>query len=192
MEPQANQHILDVGGYPGFWSTMDCQGPIVCVNLDAPNNAAQLSSVTFVRGDGRHLAYRAGEFDIVFSNSVIEHLGTWVDQNLFANEIRRVGQAYWVQTPNRWFPVEPHLLTLFVHYLPHSCQRYLLRYATIWGLITRPTRKQVAAFLAEVRLLSEREMRMLFPDAEIITERFFGFKKSFIAVRRSSSKITGK
>jgi 2-polyprenyl-3-methyl-5-hydroxy-6-metoxy-1,4-benzoquinol methylase len=60
----------------------------------------------------------ARSFDIVFSNSVIEHVGDAESQQQFAHEIARVGRAYWVQTPNRRFPVEPHLLTPFLHFLP--------------------------------------------------------------------------
>ena len=142
-----------------------------------------------MRGDGRQLDYRPSAFDIVFSNSVAEHLGTWADQQRFAAEIRRVGKAYWVQTPNRWFPFDPHLLALFVHYLPKAIQQHLLRYGTIWGLVIRPTRAQVAGFLAEVRLLTEREMRALFPDAQILVERFCGLNKSFIAVRQSNCEL---
>ncbi len=50
-----------------------------------------------------------------------------------------MGIRYYVQTPNRWLPVEPHLITLFIHYLPKSLQRRLLRNFTIWGLVTRST-----------------------------------------------------
>jgi hypothetical protein len=182
MQP-ALSRILDVGGYPGFWSSMGCQGHITCLNLDAHPAPSLPSGFTYVQGDARHLPYSDGEFDIVFSNSVIEHLGTIEDQSRFAAEIRRVGRGYWVQTPNRWFPVEPHLVAPFVHYWPKSVQKRLLRWFTIWGLVARPSREQVSAFLSEVRLLSEEEMRRLFPDATIHAERFLGLKKSFIAYK---------
>lgn len=186
LAPQASQSLLDVGGYYGDWASMDCPCRITCLNLTLPQLSAPLPpQFTCVRGDGRQLDYRAGAFDIVFSNSVIEHVGTWSDQQRFAAEVRRVGKAYWVQTPNRWFPVEPHFLALGVHYLPKALQRKLIRYGTGWGLVTRPTPAQVAAYLAEVRLLTEREMRELFPDAQILIERFCGLKKSFIAVRKT-------
>ena len=74
-------------------------------------------------GDGRALPFRDEAFDVVFSNSVIEHVGDAASQRRFAREVARVGRAYWVQTPNRWFPVEQHLLTPLVHWLPKSWQR---------------------------------------------------------------------
>ena len=93
------------------------------------------------------------------------------------------GTAYFVQTPNKWFPVEPHLITPLIHYLPKTVQKRLLRNFTIWGLVTRPTDQQCENFVREVRLLDERELRQLFPDAEIWHERVLGLTKSLIAVR---------
>ena len=184
MKPTSNQKILDVGGYHWFWSQMECQNPITCLNLHIPQLPKSLSAqFSYVQGDGRHLPYDNAEYDIVFSNSVIEHLGNYENQKRFAAEIRRVGKSYWVQTPNRWFLVEPHLVTPLIHYLPKAAQKYLLRWCTVWGLVTRPTPDQIDTFLSEVRLLTEREMQELFPDARILSERFLGFKKSFIAVK---------
>lgn len=184
MRPLPDQRILDVGGYHGFWLLMECRNPVTCLNIRIPPLSAPLPpQFSYVQGDGLNLPYGKGEYDIVFSNSVIEHLGTFENQKRFAAEIRRVGKSYWVQTPNRWFPVEPHLLTPLIHYLPKVLQKHLLRWCTVWGLVSRPTRDQVETFLAEVRLLTEGEMKELFPDARIVSERFLGFKKSFIAVK---------
>lgn len=116
------------------------------------------------------------------SNSVIEHLGTSDGQQEFAREVRRVGKGYFVQTPNRYFPVESHLLTPFVHWLPRCWQKKLLRNFTLWRLITRPGQEYCARFHAEVRLLSKAEMAELFPGARIVTERFLGLPKSLIAI----------
>lgn len=89
---------------------------------DSPN-APPPSQFSYVQGDGRNLPYTNNEFDIVFSNSVIEHVGTFEDQKRFAEEIRRVAKSYWVQTPNRHFPVETHLIAPFIHFLPRNFQK---------------------------------------------------------------------
>lgn len=129
------------------------------------------------------MPYRSGQFGLAFSNSVIEHVGGWEDQRRFAAEIRRVGRSYWVQTPNRWFPVEPHLIGVFIHFLPFRIQRKLVRWFTVWGWVNKPSQQQIDDFIRDTRLLTEREMRALFPDAQIYYERvLFLFKKSFIAV----------
>jgi hypothetical protein len=97
-----------------------------------------------------------------------------------------VGQRYWVQTPNRYFPLEPHLLTPFVHWLPGNLQRAWVTKWTIWDWIERPSQDRrdyyIHHFLEDIRLLSASELAALFPDAEILRERSFGGTKSLIAV----------
>ena len=162
-----------------------CESHVTLLNLDTPPiSAKQPVNFRFVQGNGTDLKYSEGEFDICFSNSVIEHVGTFEQQRKFARELRRVGKKLWVQTPAKSFFLEPHLLTPFIHFLPRKLQRKLLRYFTVWGLMTRPSPNQVDGFLTEVRLLNFKEMKDLFPDCEIQRERFLGLTKSYVAVRR--------
>ena len=70
-----------------------------------------------------------------------------------------IGKGYYVQTLNRRFSIEPHLLAPFIHFLPRAFQERLLQNFTLWGLVTRPSEKQCDSFLQEVRLLDEREMK---------------------------------
>jgi hypothetical protein len=117
---------------------------------------------------------------------VIEHMGSWEDQRRFAAEIRRVGRNLYVQTPYRWFPIEPHLLALFVHWLPRSWHKRFLPLFSIRGWFRKGDDVEVGKLIDEVRLLSITEMKQLFPDCEIHRERVFGFVKSLIAVRKVS------
>lgn len=184
LKPTAETTILDVGGFPWCWPEEACPAKITMVNLDCPTDQPATDRRKMLRGDGCALAFADRSFDIGYSNSVIEHLGTWENQQKFAAEIRRVGGRLWVQTPARWFFIEPHLLAPFVHYLPKGWQRPLLRWFTVWGWVAKPTPAQVDAFLAEVRLLSFGEMQTLFPDCRIEREKFLWlFTKSYIAVR---------
>ena len=177
--------ILDVGGYPWFWRESALRNPITLLNLAFPAGLAESSpDYAMVVGDGCALPYADNSFDLVFSNSVIEHVGSWSRQQAFASEVRRVGGRLWVQTPAYGFFIEPHLIAPFVHWLPTHWQSRLLRNFTPWGWLTRPTPEKVAEFLAEVRLLKRAEMQILFPDCEIMVERFLGLPKSYIAVRR--------
>ncbi len=189
FKPTAQTTLLDVGGYPWCWPEEVCPAQITMVNLEYPHVLPSAPGRRMVRGDGCALAFPDASFDIGFSNSVIEHVGTWENQQKFAAGIRRVGRRIWVQTPAHSFPIEPHLLAPFIHWLPKSAQRPLLRWFTGWGWITKPTPAQVDAFLAEVRLLTFREMQVLFPDCRIERERFLWlFTKSYIAVRDSDSR----
>ncbi len=188
LRPTAETVILDIGGYPGFWLELtQAVGRVDTLNLHAvgfdPREHPR-PSIRVLVGDGCALGFRDHSYPIVFSNSVIEHVGSWENQKKFAAEARRVGDALWIQTPAREFFLEPHYLAPFVHWLPQGMQRALVRNFTPWGWVTRPTREQVAAVVAEIRLLSHSEMRELFPDCEILEERFLGiFTKSYIAVR---------
>jgi SAM-dependent methyltransferase len=173
--------ILDVGGTAVTWVDRSPHPQVTLLNLSAERAGA--SQISCVVGDGCCLPFKDGAFDVVFSNSVIEHLHNSENQKRFAQEIARVGRNYYVQTPNRWFVVEPHLITPFVHYFPVAVQRYLLKNFTVWGLLTRPTAAQRAEFLEEIRLLSKTEMMVLFPDALILKETVGGFCKSFMAVK---------
>jgi hypothetical protein len=161
----------------------------VILNLSKP--VRRDSRARWVVGDGRYLPFKNGIFDIVYSNSVIEHLGSLESQYLFSTECRRVGNSYYIQTPDKIFPIEPHFITPFIHWLPSNIQKVLLRNFTVWGLLTRPTESYCNMILKEIKLLKKSEMKMLFPDAEIINERLFLFSKSLIAIKtRINNKIT--
>jgi hypothetical protein len=103
-----------------------------------------------------------------------------------------VGRAYWVQTPNRWFPVEQHLLTPLVHWLPKPWQRCIVPRFTLWSALLRPSADRrafyVAHYLDDVRLLSASEFAALFPGARLIRERVCGWTKSLVAVCPQSKR----
>jgi SAM-dependent methyltransferase len=182
----ASTRILDVGGTPANWALLRVRPQVTMLNLPRALESAD-DGLPWIFADGRHLPFRDKAFDVVFSNSVIEHVGDSLRQEQFAREIARVAIRYFVQTPNRWFPVEHHLLTPLVHFLPRRWQQWLVGKFTIWEWIARPRSDQRAFFLEhylrDIRLLDGRAMRRLFPDARLIRERFLGFTKSLIAVR---------
>jgi hypothetical protein len=186
LRPGATDKILDIGGYPYCWAEAEVAFPVRIVNIDVPPGMDRWQpQISMEYGDATKLTFGDRSFDLAYSNSVIEHLGTWENQLAFAKEARRVARKLWVQTPARWFPIEPHLIAPFVHYLPKAIQKHLLRRATVWGWMTRPTPAAVDQFLKEVRLLTMREMKQLFPDCVILRERILGLTKSYIAVRDS-------
>ncbi|HEX4133352.1 MAG TPA: methyltransferase domain-containing protein [Bryobacteraceae bacterium] len=183
----AETRVLDVGGTPDCWRLLPAVPRVTLLNT--PRAKDDLGGAeSWVAGDGRALPFCDGAFDVVFSNSVIEHVGDAASQRSFAAEIARVGRAYWVQTPNRWFPVEQHLLTPFLHWLPQRWQRRLVRF-NLWRLLVRATPGQrqyyMDHYLGEIRLLSTVELRKLFPDAQVVRERFLGWTKSLVALRKN-------
>src|SRR5947208_5184897 len=113
--------ILDVGGSPEIWSFSRGRPQLTILNMPSALSPHR-DHANLVGADGRMLPFSDGAFDIVFSNSVIEHVGTREDQRLFANEVARVGRNYWIQTPNRRFPFEHHVMLPPIHFLPKSWQ----------------------------------------------------------------------
>jgi hypothetical protein len=121
------------------------------------------------------------QFDVVFSNSVIEHLGTIEDQRRMAREVQRVADRHFVQTPNRYFPIEPHFLFPCFQFLPLRVQVWLLMHRRMGYYDRVDSRKSAAATARSIRLLDARELRALFPGSRILRERFFGITKSLMA-----------
>jgi Methyltransferase domain len=178
--------ILDVGGTNLFWEQRGWAGredvEVVLLNLEAEPRIH--TNIEPRAGDATDLSgYADRSFDVVFSNSVIEHLGTFQAQAAMAAEVRRVAPIYWVQTPNFWFPVEPHFLTPAWHWLPVNLRVALLQRRR-WGWRGPcPDAVQARALVREIRLMRGRELRRLFPDATLEEERIGPFVKSFVAVR---------
>ncbi|MDQ2776810.1 MAG: class I SAM-dependent methyltransferase [Acidobacteriota bacterium] len=180
--------VLDVGGSPDIWAFATVQPQLTILNFPTALLRGN-APVQLVAGDGCQLPFKNTAFDLVFSNSVIEHVGSGINQQRFAEEIARVARSYWVQTPNRGFPFEQHMMLPFVHQLPKRWQRPVVERITGWELIVRPSKEvrkyYVNHFLNELKLLSAPELSTLFPDAKIVSERTFGIPKSLIAVRRA-------
>jgi len=186
FNPTRQTQILDVGGLPRFWRNVPIKSPVTIINLGplAPHEADFLTAnQTFVQADATKLPFADKSFDVVFSNSVIEHVGSWEKQIAFARECQRVGKSWWIQTPAREFPVEPHYAALFLHWLPKRAQKKLLRHFSLWGWLARPSPDALDASLAELRLLKSKEFKSLFPDSQVKTERLFGLPKSYVAVK---------
>jgi hypothetical protein len=189
--------IIDVGGTRRYWSIVPTDflrehGVSILItniteNAGADSIAATADAAgvfTYAYADACNLPYPDKSFDVLHSNSVIEHVGDWDNQVRFSREVERVASAYFVQTPNYWFPWEPHFGTLGFQFLPMPLQISLLMARK------RGFRQRAATVDAAVRsiqgcqLLDERRFRGLFPDAELVRERFLGLTKSLIAIRR--------
>lgn len=181
FSPSPDSRVVDIGGAVQTWNVeAESHEPFSVTlinNLEYEDFASERFQV--IEADATALPFPDKSFDIAFSNSVIEHLGTWDRQQAFANEARRVAHKLWIQTPARCFPIEAHLLAPYIQYLPKRIQRRIVLW-TPRGLLNPGVVQQI---VDEVRLLTYMEVRKLFPDCQILRERFCGFTKSYIAVR---------
>jgi hypothetical protein len=194
IEAQGYCRIADLGGNRGYWSvwkdafdfsrlSVDC---INIYNADDPSEDYP-ESVVFRLGNACDLTDVADlAYDVAFSNSTIEHVGNWADKKAFAREARRIARSYVVQTPNVFFPVEPHARAPFLHWLPDPL-RYRIHLASRTGFYPKATTiDEAMSSLEDARMLDIQQMRYLFPDALIEKEKLALLTKSFTAVRHEA------
>lgn len=181
--------ILDVGGKETIWSREGFCEPnvinqfeITMLNINKQKTTSP--NIISIAGDARNMSeFADGEFDIVFSNSVIEHVGSYSDKMLMAKEIQRVGKKYFVQTPNFYFPIEPHFVYPFFQFLPLQMKVWILM--NIGRRHKKVDSAEKARNIANgIQLLSKKQFRKLFPKAVIFEEKFLGLTKSFIAYEK--------
>ena len=174
--------VLDVGGTSAFWALMaplSQRIEVTILNLALSSNAGMNEIV----GDARSIPELSDNaFDVVFSNSVIEHVGGREDQEAMAREIRRVGQRHFIQTPNRWFPLEPHFLLPGFQFLPTVVRARLLQRFDLGHIGRERTYADAKRTVRSIRLLGAGDMRRLFPDSTLHRERVLGLTKSLMAV----------
>lgn len=184
--------IVDIGGTREYWNIIPIEflrqrnTQITIINLPGAAGSFEFQDDVFssVEGDGCNLTeIKDNEFDIAHSNSVIEHVGSWGKMVDFARETRRVAPIYYVQTPNYFFPIEPHFVLPFFHWLPLSIKvRLVMKYRL--GCFPRASSiKEAKEYIDLCRLLTKQELRRLFPDATIHKERIFPLVKSFVMIR---------
>ena len=179
---QAPVKILDIGGTALYWDMMglnrENQVWVTVLNLTEDHSAHP--NITSIVGDARKIEAEDNSFDIVFSNSVIEHVGTFEDQRQMADEVQRVGKRYFVQTPNKYFPLEPHFLFPFFQFLPLSIRVKLLQNFKLGWFAKTPDARAAREIVQSIRLLTRREFLLLFPGANLYEEKVFGLAKSFV------------
>lgn len=175
--------ILDVGGTEEYWENMgfDKEEGVKILILNLRYIDVHHSNFQSVVGDARDMRkFSNGEFDVVFSNAAIQALGNYENQHQMAREIRRVGKRYFVQAPNRYFPIEPHSLTPFFQFFPLAIQAWIItRFGVGWYEGISNT-KEASEKAASIRLLSKKEIAALFPDGIIKEEKVCFLTKSFI------------
>jgi SAM-dependent methyltransferase len=204
LDLRSGVSILDLGGQDGTFmlrirDRIEARITIADINAKALRIAKERGFATWALKEGEPLPYGDGAFDVVFCNSVIEHVTfpkdecinrvipnrEWVAESMrnqaaFAAEIRRVGMSYFVQTPHRAYPVEAHTWLPFVGWLPHQATVAVVKFSD------RHWVKHCG--YVDWNLLGTKGMRTLFPDASLYIERVLGLPKSLVAYRRGHDR----
>lgn len=182
--------IIDIGGTAQYWNIVPKEYfdtykiEITLVNIPGTPTPENHGSFTFVTGDGCNLAeFESNSFHIAHSNSVVEHVGDWDRMVAFSKEVKRVANKYFVQTPNFWFPIEPHCMTPFFHWLPKPCRVWLVTHFQLGHWLKAVSVDDAVRIVDSARLLNHVMFTALFMEANIKTEWFFGIPKSFMAIK---------
>ena len=191
LRHQASVSVLDAGGRPDYWRMLpeDLRPHVTVTCVNVGSELAQYADhpselrVESVVGDCCDMPqYGAGQFDLVHSNSVIEHVGSLQNMARFAGEVRRVGRAYYIQTPNFWFPVEPHYAVPFIHWLPDQTRLWIFTRMDL-GYSRKSDLSFALSKIDHTRMLGAGLMRALFPDGRLVRERVALLTKSLTMIR---------
>lgn len=177
--------VIDLGGTVDSWLRAPTRPASVhVVNLRPSLSAGVPDWIREDQADACSLPghISGGRYDLVFSNSVLEHVGGHVQRLRFADAVHRLADRHWVQTPYRYFPVEPHWLFPGFQFLPLAVRAEVARR---WPLakVRSSSREEGLRGAMSVELLSRAEMAVYFPDSALRFERMMGLVKSMIAVK---------
>jgi hypothetical protein len=177
----ADMRVLDLGGTAISWRVLGLQpGHVTIVNLGHAEGPYE-PWMEIVHADACKGGF--GKYDLVFSNSLMEHLGGHDRRQQFADVVQESAPAWWVQTPYRYFPIEPHWVFPCFQFLPFRARVMICQH---WSTIHEAAIKdkaEAAAAVASIELISATEMRAYFPSSKIWYERIAGVPKSLVAIR---------
>jgi len=180
--------IIDVGGTQKYWNILpgsylaDRNVTITAVNLPNTELPRDDGAFRFVHGDGCNLTgFADNSFDIAHSNSVVEHVGDWTRMVSYSTEIQRISESYYVQTPAFWFPVEPHCMTPFFHWLPKPIRVWLVQRFKLGHWRKAGSVSEAVSIVESARLLGKAMFLALFAHGCVRTERLLVWPKSYVA-----------
>ena len=182
--------VIDIGGLPRYWTTF---APEIVANERV---RFTLVNIAYAEGQGDHdgrfrleigdardlSTFEDNGFDLAHSNSVIEHVGRWVDMQAMARETLRISRFHFVQTPYWGFPIEPHNRTPAFHWLPEQLRYRLVMNFRLGFWAQAKTVDEAMRAVQSNALLDRRQFGSLFPDSSIYSEMAFGLTKSLIAI----------
>lgn len=172
--------MLDLGGTAGYWRSAPVRPEHVTVVNLSPETSGE-PWITTVTGDACTFQ-TGGQFDVVISNSLLEHVGGPARRRQVADVVHVAADRHWIQTPYRYFPIEPHWLFPGLQWLPIPVRVLVTRH---WPLGHRhaKTRDEALDLVLEVDLVTRTEMASLFPHSRLWSERWAGLTKSLVAIR---------
>lgn len=191
LDEKGHAAILDLGGSEKYWQIGSdfiranrSRLRFTLINPEVQESHDR-TLFEFMVGDACDpKLFEGRRFDLVHSNSVIEHVGDDAQIAAFARNTRRLGDRYYMQTPDYWFPYEPHFRFPGFQWLPAAVRAWLMTKMRLGFFARQDSIKEARQHVNSIRLLTAGQVRALFPDAEIRHERVLGLSKSVMAVKK--------
>lgn len=188
--------IIDLGGSAVYWKRVghdflrQQNAFVTLINItESELKAEDAPEDLFAQqvGNACKLDMADNSFDICHSNSVVEHVGGWQEMLGFGREVNRIAPSHYIQTPNFWFPIDPHFASApAIHWMPRPMSARLMEWFPIATAGRAKDASTAFSFVDSSRLLTTRQMRILFPDSEIHFEKLALLSKSIIAIHTST------
>ena len=173
--------IIDAGGEVSFWKKMGC--------LNSNRFSITLLNICKMKLEGNNIKYikesatnlnkitDLNKYDLIFSNSMIEHM-SHQEQIKFAKQVRDSKLKYYIQTPNKNFPIEPHFIFPFFQFLPKWLRIILITNFSL-GFFDKTNKKNAIEIIDSINMLSLKEIKKLFPQAKVYKEKNLFLDKSY-------------
>jgi hypothetical protein len=186
FDQKGSVNIIDIGGAELYWELIENNFlesrnvKITLLNLH-DYNVKNKNIFTYVKGNACALKFNDNEFDLSFSNSVIEHVGSYHNMVKFADEIKRVAKVFYCQTPNIWFPLEAHSWFPFFQFMPDPLKFYLVTKFNLGYYKRQDNYIDAIKIVTDAKLLSRKLLFSFFKnEGKITNEKFLFFNKSLI------------
>lgn len=178
--------VVDLGGTFFFWRQVENEVPdnfrITLLNLEPPPKPLRHPKFEFRQADLRDPDFSFECYDLIFSNSLIEHLGSREAMAVFAEKVKGSGKPYAIQTPSFWFPLEPHSRVVGFQFLPRTIRAWMIWKLRIKYFPRAETFEGCKNVSDSTIMLTRRDLKDLFPEATVTVERLIGLPKSYTAL----------
>ena len=172
--------VIDIGSTPSidkeqnifFEKTIDNQNVTCLSNQDCRKLKKKYKNIkNVIIGDARNTTLEKGSFDIVHSNATIEHVGSFENQVLFVREMLRISkESIFIQTPNRFYPIDYHTILPFIHWLPKKYHRKILKFL----------KKDFNSKESNLNLLTAKELKKICEILNIKKYKILKYKLLFL------------
>ena len=176
-KPTGAEMIMDLGMGPSSYLPNFFPHQQRIIGVDILFNSVRIAKgkgLKVVQADATRLPFKSRSVDVVFSNSLIEHISESAQKDLACEILRVFKRGFFIQTPEKKFPIEPHWRIPFIQFLSHSLAKF------IWRFVPKSLKWYPSQEFERISYVSSSRLKSLFPGSTLVVERFLLIPKSLI------------